>query len=241
MSTTTITVANTGAAADTLTLGGAGDPGSSVPGSAAGDLFFVGTGANLTLTGGTGATALGLVLGQSGNFDVVGTAAISSIISDGGMGFGITKTGGGTLTLSGVNTFTGPTSITGGTLSIAADSGLGTAPTTATANQLTINGGTLAISANITLAANRGITLGANGATVNETNNSNVGIAGIITGPGALTVSNIGGARTLTLSGANTFSGGVIVLAGSQVTPTNATGLGTGTVTLGTTGSTSSG
>ena len=56
-------------------MGGSGDPGSSVPGATAGDLLFVGTGASLNI--GTASTsALGLVLGQSGNFDMVGTATI---------------------------------------------------------------------------------------------------------------------------------------------------------------------
>ena len=121
LSTTALTVSNTGgAAADTLTLGGAGDLGDGVPGSNAADLLFVGTGANLTITGGTGNTALGLVLGQSGNFDIVGTgvATISSIISDGGSVFGLTKTGTGTLTLSGANTYTGATSLGGGVLTL---------------------------------------------------------------------------------------------------------------------------
>ncbi len=117
LSTTAITISNTGGtAASTLTLGGSSDPGSSEPGAAAGDLLFVGTGANLTLTGGTGNAALGLALGQSGNFDVVGTAAVSSIIS--GTGFGITKTGAGALTLSGANTFSGGVAVSAGSVNI---------------------------------------------------------------------------------------------------------------------------
>jgi len=120
LSPTAVTVGNTsGSAAETLTLGGSSDPGSSVPGSSSGDLLFVNTGASLTLTGGSGNTALGLVLGQSGNFDVAGTASIGSIISG---GFGITTTGAGTLTLSGANTFSGGLTISSGTVSVSGSS-----------------------------------------------------------------------------------------------------------------------
>ena len=52
----------------------------------------------------------------------------------------LVKEGTGTLTLSGVNTFTGTTSINDGTLSISADSGLGTAPGVATAGHLSFDG-----------------------------------------------------------------------------------------------------
>ena len=104
LSATALTIANTSATGtgDTLTLGGSGDPGSSVPGSAVagGDLLFVATGGTLTINSGAAgaATALGLVLGQSGNFDVAGTATIGSAISG---AFNFTKTGAGLLTLSG--------------------------------------------------------------------------------------------------------------------------------------------
>ena len=65
LSTTALTISNTGgSAASVLTLGGSGDLGDGVPGSNAADLLFVGTGGSLTLTGGSGVTALGLALGS---------------------------------------------------------------------------------------------------------------------------------------------------------------------------------
>lgn len=116
---TSLSISNTSGAAKTITLGGAGDLGDSVSGVAA-DLLFVASGGNLTLTGGSGTTALGLVLGQSGNFDVQGNGAltISSIISDGGSGFGMTKTGSGTLNLGAINTYTGATTVAQGALNL---------------------------------------------------------------------------------------------------------------------------
>ena len=48
-----------------------------------------------------------------------------------------------------VNTYTGITTISGGTLSISADVNLGTAPLSATPGALTINGGTLATTASL--------------------------------------------------------------------------------------------
>ena len=82
-----------------LILGGAGNSGNGVSGTA-GDLLFVVNGTTFVLRGdnpnGTG--VLKVVLGQSGNFDLAGTGAmtISAAISDAGSGFGITKTGAGT-------------------------------------------------------------------------------------------------------------------------------------------------
>ena len=115
----------------------------------------------------------------------------------------LTKVGTGTLTLSGVNTYSGATTISAGTLSIAADSGLGTAPGAPTAGQLTFNGGTLLTSASLTLDPNRGIALtGAGSLSVNPATTLTYG--GVIAGAGALTKLGTG---TLTLSGVNTYTG----------------------------------
>ncbi|WP_066403007.1 MBG domain-containing protein [Flavisolibacter tropicus] len=78
-------------------------------------------------------------LGANRNIDVADDGSnavdltISSIISGGG--FGITKMGAGTMVLSGANTYTGPTTITGGTLQ------LGAANKIADVSTLILNGG----------------------------------------------------------------------------------------------------
>jgi autotransporter-associated beta strand protein len=129
--------ATTGATDATITLGGAGNLGNGVSGTAA-DLLYVATGATFALRGDnpSGTGVLRVVLGQSGNFDAAGTMIISAVISDGGNGFGITKTGVGTLTLSGANTYTGITTISGGTLTLGAS---GVLPDSSNMN---LNGGT---------------------------------------------------------------------------------------------------
>jgi autotransporter-associated beta strand protein len=110
----------TDATNSTLTLGGVGNLGNSVSGNST-DLLYVNTGSTLNLVGvngGGGTGVLGINLGQTGSFNIVGTSEISAVIS--GATFGFTKTGVGTLTLkpTSVNTYTGPTSVTGGTLTL---------------------------------------------------------------------------------------------------------------------------
>ncbi len=56
-------------------------------------------------------------MGQSGNFRYrTARLTIDSDISDGGNGFGITKTGGGTATFSAINTYSGVTAVNSGIL-----------------------------------------------------------------------------------------------------------------------------
>jgi fibronectin-binding autotransporter adhesin len=106
-----------------LTLGGVGNLGNSVGG--AGDLLYAASGSTFNIigaNGGGGSGLLNLILGQSGNFNLAGTAAstISTGISDGGSGYALTKAGGGTLTFNGTaaHTFTGGLAVRGGTLAL---------------------------------------------------------------------------------------------------------------------------
>ena len=91
---------------------------------------------------------------------------VSGIIT-GGAGANLTKIGAGRLIMGGVNTYAGSTTINAGTLSVSADSGLGAAPGSTTADHLTINGGTLQSTSGFTLNSKRGITLGASSGTMN--------------------------------------------------------------------------
>ena len=79
-----------------------------------GDFTFLGSN-NLGL-GGTGAETLG------GNRTITvnaGTLTIGGAIGDGGHNYSLTKAGAGTLTLSGANTYSGDTTVNGGTLVVA--------------------------------------------------------------------------------------------------------------------------
>ena len=89
--------------------------------------------------------------------------AIADQTGSGGTGahagsIGITKAGAGRLVLSGANTYSGGTTVTGGTLSISSDQNLGAA-----SGPLTLDGGTLQTTAAVTTA--RAITIGGAGGT----------------------------------------------------------------------------
>jgi autotransporter-associated beta strand protein len=132
------------------------------------------------------------------NYSSSANQTISGVISGTGS---LTVGGPGKLTLSGVNTFSGTTTITGGTLSVAADTGLGAAPAAATAAAVTINGGILQNtgSAAITFpSANRGITIGASGGTIDIPN-----AAGTMLASSGQPI--VGAGNTVTKTGAGTY------------------------------------
>ncbi len=118
-------------------------------------------------------------------------------------GFGsLTKQNTGTLILSGTNTYSGGTTLSGGTLSISSDTNLGNA-----ARTLTFNGGTLLSTAGFT--SSRAVILTGDGTV--EVSGSPLTMSGVVYGSGALTKRGTG---TLTLSAANTYSGGTTVSSG---------------------------
>ncbi|HEY1790392.1 MAG TPA: autotransporter-associated beta strand repeat-containing protein [Verrucomicrobiae bacterium] len=190
--------------AGTLTIGGSGDLGG---GSYAGTIADAGTFVYDSSSGQT----LSSTISGSGAFDMAGAA-------------------GTTVTISGTaNTFTGLYTITAGTLAIDADGSLGTAPGTIVANDITLNGGPAANlranANNITINANRGITLGATGGAIQVAGNDTCTYNGVISGSGPFQV------------GVNASTGlGVLVLGGSE-SYTNTTVIAAGTVRLSATGS----
>lgn len=187
---------------------------------------------NVTFSSGSASPAVDLVgvispntitVNSSQNF-TLGTTTTGSI---GGVAT-LAKSGSGTLTLSTVNTFTGKATVSGGTLSVTTGSNLGTAPGAFVADQLTLNGGALQVTASGSINANRGTTLGASGGTMDIPTAINFTNSPVITGAGSLTKI---GAGSLFLNVANTHVGGTVISNG-VISIGNASALGTGTATL---------
>ncbi len=196
--TATLTGDNTFTGTTRITAGtlqlGVGPGGTGIAGGAtgsyAGDIFLDGINASLRFNRSNDYTYAG---------SVTGTGSLA-------------KRGLGKITLTGASTYTGFTSIERGTLAIAANAALGSAPASATASMIRFsNGAALETLASFTLDANRGIALNIGGGALSPAANTTLTYGGIITGTGALTKS---GAGTLVLSGTNTYSGTTSVTAG---------------------------
>ena len=171
---------------------------------------------------------------SGGTFDITGSASAGVVVSNGAAATvssgitganGLTKSGAGTLTLSGANSYSGNTTNSAGTLTLGSTTALGTGALVMNVGNLdssvadlvnannnaqfwnsdftfvgsqNLNLGT----GNVTPSANRQVTVSANTLTV----------GGAISGAYSLTKA---GAGTLTLSGANTYSGLTTVSAGT--------------------------
>src|ERR1035441_7254272 len=222
---------NTSTATDTiLTLGGSGNLGNGVSGTA-GDLLYVASGSTFNIIGPNGSTGSGvlkLVLGQSGSFKAAGTLNITAAVSDGGSAFGFTKTGAGSLTLSGANTYSGGTTIVSGTLALGVANALPTGTTvtfgaSGAAGTLDLAGlnqqvAGLAVASGATAASQIiGNSSKANNATLTYGGGSSTfgGIIQNTLGSGSKTVILTVSVGNLTLSGANTYSGGTMVNGGT--------------------------
>lgn len=113
------------------------------------------------------------------------------------------KMGSGTLTLSGVNTYTNGTLLNGGQLTLGDGGALGTGP-------LTVLSGTLNNSAQFTLTNN--IVVSGSGA-IQLASANNFTLNGTISGNGTLTLGDSGNGNSLYLAGPNAMNGGTIVSA----------------------------
>lgn len=162
--------------------------------------------------------SLPLVLTGNRNVNVSDTASltIGGAISG---GFGLSKSGGGLLTLDGANSYSGTTTIAAGTLSISSDGNLGAVPGGVTPASIVISNGTLRGTANLTINANRGIAVGpvtgAGQGRVDVDSGDTVTYRGIVANNGGIGGLTKGGFGTLVLSAPNTYSGATVVKNGN--------------------------
>ena len=190
-------------------------------------------GGDLTLTGNISSTGGNILLqgeniNGAGNVSGASTKNVEFTTKIGGTYSGLVsgtntnfiKTGAGTLTLSGLNTYTGLTTVSAGTLVEGVNNAL-------SSGALTVNGGTFDIGAfsdtvgtvtltNGSITGTTGVLTGTSYAMQNGT------VSAILGGAGALTKTTVG---TVTLSGANTYAGATAVNAGTIIA-SNANALG---------------
>ena len=155
-----------------------------------------------------------------------GSTILSGVIS-GNSALAVSP-GSGTVTLAAANTYSGGTTLNGGTLAVSNNTALGSGTLAVTAN------GTLQAATSVRLANNQTVAT-----SVTETLNANGNSftnAGNISGNGSLAVTNSQGSGTVTLSGSNSYAGattvdgGTLALGSSTALPT------TTTLTVGNTG-----
>ena len=161
---------------------------------------------------------------NSGLFDITsGTTTVSGVIhTDSGGAAGISKTGTGTLVLSGASTYAGATTVSAGILNIQTATGLGT-----TAGSTSVsNGATLQLQGGITVGAEA---LSLNGGAASGQTGALVNVSGTNTYGGAVTVT--------ASSSISAASGSVLNLTGGVIkNGTVATFNGGGTINVGTVG-----
>src|SRR5262245_23395963 len=165
------------------------------------------------------------------------STTVSGVISDcgdsgsdcsnaGATGGGLIKIGTGTLTLSGANTYTGPTMVNAGTLQAGAVNAFSSASafTVASGATLDLAGFDQTVGS---LAGAGNVTLGSAMLTTNG-DGSDTTFSGTISGSGRLVKVGEG---TLTLSGNNSYTGGTLLNEGTLAVGSSRA-LGTGTLTL---------
>ncbi len=198
-----------------------------------GSFTFAGTNSLNLGTGAVSMTANRTVTVSSATLTVGG--AISGA-------FSLTKSGNGTIQLSGNNTYSGGTTLSAGQININSSTSLGTGTFTINGGKIdNTSGGAITLTnnnaqiwgGNFTFTGTNNLDLGSGAVTLTGTrtitnNGGNLTIDGIISG--AFGVTKAGNA-TLTLTGSNTYSGTTTLSAG-LLNINNSAAIGTGTFTI---------
>ncbi|MBN8708602.1 MAG: autotransporter-associated beta strand repeat-containing protein [Verrucomicrobia bacterium] len=181
-------------------------------------------GGSTTISGGTirGNTSVEMVVRTDSASDRL---TINSVIGASGSN-ALTKTGEGTLTLGGINSYTGVTYVNGGTLSVSANANLGAQATGASVN---LNNGTLRATSSFGLnnggagTNDRGVVL-TNTGTIDVTSSNTLTVSGVVSDTYAATSTTAqrgsltkSGSGTLVLGNTNTYTGDTAVSAGTLV------------------------
>ncbi len=193
------------------------------------------------------------LVGRTLEFGGTGNTAVTGLIEDvaggGGVAGTLQKTGTGTLTLQGTNTFTGPVNLNGGNLDFSTVTNIGGAASNLGAGSvINLGGGTLRFIGSTSQTTDRPInasvnstlnTSGTSGAEISYTGPVNMGAFQLtLTGAAYSNVGNLSGGITQTgtaadilvnsgtwnLTGTNTFSDDVIVTGTSAILNLNSTG-----------------
>ncbi|HKP01764.1 MAG TPA: autotransporter-associated beta strand repeat-containing protein [Chthoniobacterales bacterium] len=247
--TQTITIGTGFASGLTMTLDGTRYINDLVINTTSGFTLAAGTGGTLNLRSGnitrndiagteaTQTISAGMILGDptgvaayTGIWNIAGSNSlnITGNIAEAGGSRSITKTGLGTVILSGTNTFSGGLTLNAGIVSISSNSNLG-----ASSGGLIFNGGTLQVTQDV--MGTRNITMTGAG-TFDVAIGKTIEQSGLITGNGALTLTSFG---TLILSGSGsngtgaTNVGGVLSIRGTVTLGTGNFAFNTGILELG--------
>jgi autotransporter-associated beta strand protein len=209
------------------------DAAAAVPASG---LVFNGGGLQFNLGAATSLSLTQLTINAPVTIDTTGldVTLTSPLLGNGQLNKAGTNPTPGTLTLATGSSYTGKLGFNGGAIVISDATALGATPAAFTADSLSFNGGILRTTADVTLDANRGLTLNVNGLgilapdaattlTVNAIIASGSG-TGSTSGKLALGSTNGG---TIVLNGVNTYAGDTDLLGGTVVLGDSAA-LGTG-------------